>query len=202
MVKVTFNKYNKFRTQGGRTAAEIAREALDENGLFQVAVTECAGELTDHYDPRTETVALSQAVYSKDSVGAISVALHEVGHAVQHAERYLPVKMRQAIFPVVNICSKGWGFVLIAGILLEWLQLIWIAIILFGAVVVFKFITLPVEFDASNRAIRMINDKGYLVGEEITWAKKTLTAAALTYLASLIVMVMQMLRLIMRTRRR
>ncbi|MCL1788932.1 MAG: zinc metallopeptidase [Oscillospiraceae bacterium] len=200
-VKATFSKYNKKHTKGGRTAAEIAREMLDDNGLYHVQVTHQSGTLTDHYDPRTEVVALSDAVHDKATVGAIGVAAHEVGHAIQHATDYTPIKIRHAIFPVVNITSKYWYFVLLAGIFLEMHGLVMLAIILYAGGVLFQLVTLPVEIDASARAMRTLTVKGYLVGDELDGARKTLWAAAFTYIAALIMSLMQLLRLLARARR-
>ncbi|MDR0222154.1 MAG: zinc metallopeptidase [Oscillospiraceae bacterium] len=200
-VKATFGKYNGIRTRGGRSAAEIAREILDDNGLYHVKIVECPGDLSDHYDPRNQTVALSQTVHNNDTIGAVSVAAHEVGHAIQHARNYAPVKIRTAIFPLVSICSRFWYVVLLAGILLEMFQLVQAAIILFSVAVFFQFITLPVEFDASNRAMATIADKGYLNGDEIAGARKTLSAAAFTYIAALLVSLTQLLRLLASARR-
>ncbi|MCL2070946.1 MAG: zinc metallopeptidase [Oscillospiraceae bacterium] len=201
MVKSTFGKYNKVRTKGGRTAAEIAREMLDDNGLHHVQVIKQPGTLTDHYNPRTEEVALSDAVYNKDTVGAIGVAAHEVGHAIQHAVNYTPVKIRHAIFPVVSITSRYWYIVLLAGVLMEMMQLVMLAIVLYAGGVLFQLVTLPVEIDASARALKTLTVKGYLVGNELNGARKTLWAAAFTYIAALIMSLMQLLRLLSRARR-
>ena len=201
LVKSTFAKYNRVKTCGGRTAAQIAREMLDDNGLHHVRVVKHRGSLTDHYDPRTQTVALSETVYAKDTVGAIGVAAHEVGHAIQHGSNYAPVKIRHAIFPLVSITSKYWYFVLLAGVLLEMGGLIMLAALLYAGGVLFQLVTLPVEIDASARAIRTITAKGYLVGKEIDGARRTLWAAAFTYIAALIMSLMQLLRLLARARR-
>ncbi|MCL1904325.1 MAG: zinc metallopeptidase [Oscillospiraceae bacterium] len=200
-VKATFSKYNKKHTAGGRTAAEIAREMLDDNGLYHVQVISQSGTLTDHYDPRTETVALSEAVCDKATVGAIGVAAHEVGHAIQHATNYTPVKIRSSIFPVVSITSKYWYFVLLAGLIFEMYGLIMLAIVLYAGGVLFQLVTLPVEIDASARAMKTLSEKGYLIGNELDGARKTLWAAAFTYIAALIMSLMQLLRLLARARR-
>ncbi|MDR0197463.1 MAG: zinc metallopeptidase, partial [Oscillospiraceae bacterium] len=150
---------------------------------------------------RNQTVALSQSVHNNDTIGAISVAAHEVGHAIQHARNYAPVKIRTAMFPVVSICSRFWYFVLLAGLIFEMFQLVQAAIILFAVAVFFQFITLPVEFNASSRAMSTIIGRGYLVGEEVIGARKTLSAAAFTYIAALLVSLMQLLRLLASTRR-
>jgi len=210
VVKATFNKYNRVQTRSGRTAAAIAREMLDDNGLHNVQVVEHPGTLSDHYDPRSQTVALSQAVYSNSTVGAIGVAAHEVGHAIQHATGYVPIKVRHAIFPVVSFSTRFWYILLIAGIFMEASdelmglggRLIMAAILLYAFGVVFQLVTLPLEIDASARAMRTITAKEYLVGKEVTGARKVLGAAAFTYLAALIASLMQLLRLLARTRGR
>ena len=172
-VKGTFRKYNKMPSSRGMSAADIARQILDSNGLYNVQVTRVSGELTDHYDPRTNTVALSAPVYDSVSVGAIGVAAHEVGHAIQF----------------------------ILGIVFNMPILRGIGIGLFAAIVLFQLITLPVEFNASHRALATIKNQGILFGAEYTGAKKTLTAAAMTYVASLAVALLQLLRLIASSRR-
>jgi hypothetical protein len=196
LVKSTFNKYNKVRTQSGRTAASIAREMLDSNGLCHVAVVEHPGHLSDHYDPRSQTVALSQSVYGNATVGAIGVAAHEVGHAIQHATGYVPIKVRHAIFPVVSFGTRYWVIVLMAGMALEMMNLIWAAIAMYAVGFAFQLITLPLEVDASARAMRTISDRGYLVGKEVGGARRVLTAAAFTYLAAMIASLVQLLRLL------
>jgi hypothetical protein len=216
VVKSTFNKYNKVRTDAGRTAAQVAREMLDDNGLRHVQVVEHPGHLSDHYDPRSQTVALSQAVYNNATVGAIGVAAHEVGHAIQHATGYAPIKIRHAIFPVVSFGTRFWYILLIIGLMLEGAAhnveggtdsnfgstLIMIAILLYAFGFVFQLITLPLEIDASARALKTLGDKRYLAGKELTGARKVLTAAAFTYLAALIASLIQLLRLLaMRNRR-
>ncbi|MCL2036232.1 MAG: zinc metallopeptidase [Oscillospiraceae bacterium] len=202
IVRMTFSKYNKVRTQGGRTAAEIAREMLNDNGLHHVQIIKQSGNLTDHYDPRSQVVALSESVHDKDTVGAIGVAAHEVGHAIQHAVGYAPIKIRHAIFPVVNFGSRIWIFLLLIGIWLEKMELAWMAIILYAFVFVFQLVTLPLEIDASRRAMNTISSKGYLVGKEISGARKTLTAAAFTYFAALLASLVQLLRLLSMMKRR
>jgi hypothetical protein len=215
MVKLTFNKYNQIQSRGGRTAASIAREMLDDNGLHNVAVVEHAGTLSDHYDPQSQTVALSQSVYNKSTIGAIGVAAHEVGHAIQHSSGYIPIKVRHAIFPVVNFGTRFWYIFLMAGLGLEWFaasqearaggitalssNLILVAILLYACGVAFQLITIPLEIDASNRAMRTISQKGYLIGDEIRGARNVLMAAAFTYIVASL---MQLLRLLARTRGR
>ena len=201
-VKGTFAKYNKIRTLGGRTAAQIAREMLDDNGLGHIPIVRHPGNLSDHYDPRSQTVALSESVHDKDTIGAIAVAAHEVGHAIQHATGYAPIKIRHAIFPIVSFGSKLWIYLFLAGTFLEMMNLIWAAIALFAFGILFQLITLPLEIDASRRAMNTISKQGYLVGKEIPGARKTLTAAAFTYLVALLASIIQLLRLVAMSRRR
>ena len=184
-----------------RNAADIARQILDSNGLYNVQVTRVSGELTDHYDPRTNTVALSAPVYDSVSVGAIGVAAHEVGHAIQYAENYTPIRIRMAILPVAQFGSSAWILFFILGIVFNMPILRGIGIGLFAAIVLFQLRTLPVEFNASHRALATIKNQGILFGAEYTGAKKTLTAAAMTYVASLAVALLQLLRLIASSRR-
>ena len=195
-VKGTFRKYNKMPSSRGMSAADIARQILDSNGLYNVQVTRVSGELTDHYDPRTNTVALSAPVYDSVSVGAIGVAAHEVGHAIQYAENYTPIRIRMAILPVAQFGSSAWILFFILGIVFNMPILRGIGIGLFAAIVLFQLITLPVEFNASHRALATIKDQGILFD-----AEKTLTAAAMTYVASLAVALLQLLRLIASSRR-
>ena len=185
-VKGTFRKYNKMPSSRGMSAADIARQILDSNGLYNVQVTRVSGELTDHYDPRTNTVALSAPVYDSVSVGAIGVAAHEVGHAIQYAENYTPIRIRMAILPVAQFGSSAWILFFILGIVFNMPILRGIGIGLFAA---------------SHRALATIKDQGILFGAEYTGAKKTLTAAAMTYVASLAVALLQLLRLIASSRR-
>lgn len=200
-VKSTFRKYNRMPSSRGVSAATIARQILDSNGLYNVQVTRVSGELTDHYDPRTNTVALSAPVYDSISVGAIGVAAHEVGHAIQYAKNYTPIKIRMAILPVAQFGSSAWILFFILGIVFNISLLRGVGIGLFAAIVLFQLITLPVEFNASRRALVTIKDQGILFAEEYKGAKKTLTAAAMTYVASLAVALLQLLRLIASSRR-
>ncbi|GAE86844.1 zinc metallopeptidase [Acetivibrio straminisolvens] len=201
-VKSTFNKYSRVRNTSGMTGADIARLILERNGLSDVRVEMVAGKLTDHYDPRTKVVRLSQSVYSSNSVAAIGVAAHETGHAIQHSEQYGPLVLRSTLVPVANIGSNL-GFPLaIAGLFFGLPFLVNLGIIFFSLAVAFYLVTLPVEFNASSRAIRTIEDTGVLNYDEIDPAKKVLSAAAMTYVAAAAVAVGNLLRLIMLTKRR
>ena len=201
-VKSTFRKYNRMPSSMGKTAAQVAREILDSNGLYNVQVGVIHGELTDNYNPTTNTVSLSSSVYNSTSVGAIGVAAHEVGHAIQYAQDYFPIKIRMAILPFAQFGSSAWMLFFILGLVFDNHILRGIGIILFAAIVLFQLITLPVEFNASRRALSTIKQQGFLYGAEYTGAKKTLTAAAMTYVASLAVAILQLLRLIANSRRR
>ncbi|MEG0692730.1 MAG: zinc metallopeptidase [Oscillospiraceae bacterium] len=196
-VTSTFNKYNQFKTARGYTAAMIARQILDRNGLQNVAIEHVAGNLSDHYDPRTNVIRLSDTVYNSTSVGAIGVAAHEVGHAVQYATHYAPIKIRAALIPITNIGSSIALPLAIIGIFMGSELLSGIGIILFSAVVLFQLVTLPVEFNASSRAIKTLDEDMLLDSEELKGAKKVLSAAALTYVAALIVAIANLLRLIL-----
>lgn len=196
MVKTTFSKYSKVHNARGYTGAMAARAILDRNGLQNVGIEHIAGELTDHYDPRTNVVRLSDSVYNSDSVAAIGVAAHEVGHAVQQNVGYVPMKIRAAIIPATQIGSKLAIPLFFVGLVLSFEPLTYIGIILFSATVLFQLVTLPVEFNASHRALKTIENDYFLEGQEITGAKKVLSAAAMTYVAGLLMAIMQLLRLL------
>lgn len=194
-VSATYRKYSKTENARGMTAAEVAERILKGAGISDVRIERIEGELTDHYDPRNKVVRLSEGVYYSKSVAAIGVAAHECGHVVQHYNGYLPIRVRNAIVPVVNFGSKlSWPLILL-GVLFGLTNLVDIGIILFTLVLLFQIVTLPVEFNASKRAISVIRDTGILYGEEITGAKKVLNAAALTYVAGVIATALQVLRL-------
>ena len=194
-VKRTFRKYDEFVAQSGATADQIARDILRRGGL-PVGVEPVQGHLTDHYDPRDRMLRLSESVYGNRSLAAIGVAAHEAGHAFQHAQGYVPLSLRTSLVPVANIGSKmAWVF-LIAGFLFSWFELIFLGILFFSAAVVFSIVTLPVEFNASSRAIQILADEGYLTPEEIPASRKVLNAAALTYVASALVAILELLRLL------
>ena len=194
-VKRTFRKYDDFVAQSGATADQVARDILRRGGL-PVGVEPVQGHLTDHYDPRDRMLRLSESVYGNRSLAAIGVAAHEAGHAFQHAQGYVPLSLRTSLVPVANIGSKlAWVF-LIAGFIFGWLELIFFGIVFFSAAVVFSIITLPVEFNASSRAIQILADGGYLTPEEIPASRKVLNAAALTYVASALVAILELLRLL------
>lgn len=201
-VKSTFHKYAEYHSGQGYTAVMIARQILDQNGLFHVRIEMTSGNLTDHFDPRANVIRLSESVYHSTSVASIGVAAHEVGHAIQYSKGYLPIKIRNAIIPLTNIGSTLAFPLAILGVIFSFEPLITIGIWLFIAVVFFQFITLPVEFNASKRALNTLKNDNILVGEEYTGAKKVLTAAALTYVGALLVAVGNLLRLLALTGRR
>lgn len=202
-VKHTYKKYGQIMSRRGYTADQIARMILDQNGLHNVAVERISGNLTDHFDPSANVVRLSDSVYGKSSVAAIGVAAHECGHAVQYSEQYTPMKIRSAIIPITNIGSNLAYPLVILGIVLGGFRpLITIGIWLFIAVVVFQLVTLPVEFNASGRALKTLEQSGYLDEDELGQSRKVLTAAAMTYVAALFTAVAQLIRLIAISNRR
>lgn len=202
-VKSAFNRYSAVLTVRGVTGAQAAEAILHQSGIYDVKVIRIHGNLNDHYDPRNKTLALSDPVYGSTSVAAVSVAAHECGHAIQHAENYAPLKIRGSLVPVANFGSAiSWPLILFGIILGFNHTLITIGIILFSAVVLFHLVTLPVEFNASARGLRILAGNGMLMGDENEGAKKVLKAAALTYVASAAGMVLQLLRLLILTRGR
>lgn len=201
-VKNSFNKYSRIRNTKGMTGADVAKSILERSGLYDVRIERVAGELTDHYDPRTKVVRLSQSVYGSDSIAAIGVAAHETGHAIQHSVGYGPLALRSTLVPVARIGSNlGFPFAFI-GLLLGLPFLVNVGIVLFSMAVAFTLITLPVEFNASKRAIRTLEDTGLLDYSEVDPAKKVLNAAAMTYVASTAVAVANLLRLMLLSSRR
>lgn len=195
-VQSTFQKYSRVRSMSGMTGAEAAKRLLHSQGIYDVTVQAVRGNLTDHYDPRTKTVNLSEAVYSQTSVAAIGVAAHECGHAMQDNVGYAPLKLRGAFVPVANFGSKlSWPLILI-GLLLGASSFLQIGIWMFTLAVLFQLITLPVEFNASGRAVRLLGDVGILQGEEVDQTRKVLGAAALTYVAAAAASILQLLRLV------
>lgn len=198
-VSSTFSKYSKVRNSRGLTGADAANRVLAQNGVEGVAVEHVSGDLTDHFDPRTNVIRLSDSVYSSTSVAAVGVAAHEAGHAVQHANGYAPMNIRKALVPITNIGSTLSMPLIFIGLLLpvQYDFVVNLGIALFSLAVLFQVITLPVEFDASKRAIATLEQGGTLCGEELMGAKKVLTAAAMTYLAATFTAVMSLLRLLL-----
>lgn len=195
-VKSTFSIYSRVRSASGLTGADAARRILHMAGITDVTVVPISGSLTDHYDPRNKQLALSQDVYDRTSVAAIGVAAHECGHAIQDAQNYVPLSLRSAIVPVANIGSTLSWPLFLAGLILSIRPLLTLGILLFSFAVLFQLVTLPVEFNASARALKMLGSSGMLGADEVKDAKKVLTAAALTYVAALASSILQLLRLI------
>ncbi len=195
-VNSTFKKFSSVGNRRGYTAAQVARKILDMNGLRNVSIERVAGNLTDHFDPKANVVRLSDSTHDSSSVAALGVAAHEVGHAVQHAEGYSPIKLRNAIVPVVQIASYAAWPLALFGILLSFDGLANFGVLLFGAVVLFQLITLPVEFNASSRALRTLENNAILDDDELKASKKVLSAAAMTYVAAAAVAVANLLRLL------
>lgn len=201
-VKSVFGRYSQVRSHSGMTGREAAEKILRANGIYDVQVQHVAGNLTDHYDPRSKILRLSDATYQSASVAAIGVAAHECGHAVQHHVGYAPLKIRGALVPVANFGSMAAWPLIIMGLFINGrssLLLINLGILLFSAAVLFQIVTLPVEFNASKRAVQVLEKTGMLYPEEVTATKKVLGAAALTYVASAASMILQLLRLLLLT---
>lgn len=195
-VNSTFRKYAKVNNRFGYTGAEAARRILDMNGLHSVKIEHIGGDLTDHFDPKANVVRLSDATYNSQSVGSIGVAAHEVGHAIQHATGYSPIRFRNAIVPVVNVCNMLSMPILLLGLFLSY-TLVELGIILFSATVIFQLVTLPVEFNASRRALRTLETQNMLAADELKGASKVLKAAALTYVAAAVSSILSLLRIIL-----
>ena len=197
-VNSTFNKYSKVRSMTGMTGEDAAKRLLNSQGIYDVTVRPVKGQLTDHYDPRTKTVNLSESVFHSTSVAAIGVAAHECGHAMQDNVGYVPLKLRGAIVPVANIGSQAAFPLIIIGVLIGGMgsPLVNIGLILFSLAVIFQLITLPVELNAARRAITLLDQVGILGGQEVNQTRKVLGAAALTYVAALAASVLQLLRLV------
>lgn len=196
-VRGTFNKYSKIRNYRGYTANQVAEQILHSAGIYDVRIERIRGNLTDHYSPNEKVLRLSDATYGQTSVAAIGVAAHECGHAIQHQEGYAPLKLRAASVPLANIGSWISWPVIIIGLLLGYIGLAKLGIFLFTFVVAFQLITLPVEFDASARALRILDQDNILEGDEHKGTTKVLKAAALTYVAALFSTILQLLRLVL-----
>lgn len=201
-VNSTFKKYSKQYASRGITGAQAAQQVLRSHGITNVRIDRVSGNLTDHFDPRTNIIRLSDGVYDSTSTAAIGVACHEAGHAVQYAQNYFPMQLRAAIIPITNIGSKLAMPLILLGVIFTFLEyasfaFIYIGIACFGLSLLLQLVTLPVEFNASNRALRAIEDCAMLSGSELAGARKTLRAAAMTYLAAVAVSLAQVLRLIL-----
>lgn len=201
-VSGAFSRYSAVRNSRNMTGADVARRILDDSGLNDVRVVPTRGRLTDHYDPRDRTLYLSPDVYYQPSIAAVGVAAHEAGHAIQHGVGYAPLALRNGLVPIAQLGSTLAMPLFIAGLLFGAGFLMNLGIIFFGAAVAFQVITLPVEFNASSRAVELLAERGYLVGEELQGARTVLTAAALTYVAATAMALAQLLRLLALSRRR
>lgn len=194
-VNSTYRKYSKVNSRRGMTGADAAYKLLMLNGITDVKIKRISGNLTDHYNPKTKEICLSEGVFNSRSVAAIGIACHEAGHACQHAFGYAPLKLRNAVIPVTRIGSSLGIPLALLGMIIYSDTLIYVGLILYAAVAVFQLITLPVEFNASKRALQTIESNAFLEGEEYTGAKRVLTAAAMTYVAALVSAVATLLRL-------
>ncbi len=192
-IKRTYSKWSDVPVSSGMTGAEAARRMLDNNGLYGVGIDMIRGELSDNFDPRTNTLHLSQAVYNGRTVSATAIACHEAGHAIQHATGYTPIKIRTAIVPVASFASNAWIILLLIGFFLNMIGLVWAAIIMYACVVLFQLVTLPVEFDASGRALKTISTTMPLSHEQNEGASAVLRAAAFTYVAAALASLLQLL---------
>ena len=201
-VKNTYAEYSRIPTRLGRSAASVVDDLLRRNGNHKVRIGHVSGQLTDHYNPGNETLNLSDGVYASNSVAALGIAAHEADHAMQKHEGYAPLTIRTMIVPAVNICSGLSTPLFFLGLLMSWEPLLTLGILLFAASTVFALVTLPVEFNASNRAVAMLVDGGYVNGEEERGVRKVLNAAALTYVAAAVTSMLSLLRLVMIANRR
>ena len=202
MVKSRYNKFSKIASARGLTGADAARAVLEANGVYNVGIGRVSGELTDHYNPQSNVINLSSGVYGSKSIAAIGIAAHEAGHALQYAENYSPIKFRMSLVPICNIGSRLGPILIIVGALLSYAAaslvsigtlLYFAGLVIFSAVALFQLVTLPVELNASNRAIKSLERYNILDGDELKGAKKVLVAAALTYVAALFTAIMQIL---------
>ena len=199
-VKTTYSKMSRVMNSRGLTGAQAAAEVLRYYGITDVRLEQVSGTLTDHYDPKDNVIRLSQGVYGVSSIAAVGIACHEAGHAAQHAEAYKPIAVRNALLPVANIGSASGLWIALLGLAMNWTIVIQIGIILYAFVALFQLVTLPVEFNASSRALKVIEETNMLQGEEYNGAKKVLSAAAMTYVAALLVSIMSLLRVLLRAK--
>ena len=196
-VSMTYSKTKKIKNINNLTGSEVARQILDNNGLSNVKVVETPGSLSDHYDPRSKVVRLSQDIYYGSSITSVSVAAHECGHAIQDKDKYIFMNIRSSIVPLVNFASYAGYFAIVIGFMASAMNLVWIGIIMECIILLFQLVTLPVEFNASNRAVRILEDRGLLRQEELGMCKKVLSAAAMTYVAAAASSIISLLRLVL-----
>ena len=200
-VQITFNKFNEIESDNGQSAQVIARNILDQVGLHDIKIIQTRGHLTDYYHPKKKVIALSQSVYNNSSISAIGVALHEVGHALQYKNGYLPIKIRNFIIPICNFANRLLWFMIVLGAIFFYSNLgqvfLWIGIGIFALSVLLNLITLPVEYDASRRAIKILGSTQILNEEELYGARQVLKSAGLTYVAGLVISILNLLRLLL-----
>lgn len=201
-VSSAFRKYSAVHARSSMSAEDVARSMLNQAGCGNVSIRSVSGNLTDHYDPRNNTLRLSDGVYGSSSVAAIGIAAHECGHAMQQHEGYAPLVLRSALVPVVNLGSNLYFPIFLLGLLFSWEPLIYVGIACFALTLVFSLVTLPVEFNASGRALRVLDQQGYLSSEEMDGARAVLNAAAMTYVAAAISSLLQLVRLLIIARNR
>lgn len=195
-IKSSYARYSRVFSRNGYTGGQVARMILDSYGLYDIPIYTVRGHLTDHYDPSRRVVNLSSDVYNSSSLASIGVAAHEIGHAIQHSVGYTPIKIRMALVPIANIGSQASWLLFVLGLVMSFTPLVNFGIILFSATVVFQLVTLPVEFNASRRAIEILQAKNILYEDEIKGAKSVLTSAALTYVAAAVTAILQLVRLL------
>ena len=193
----SYNKYKKVNNTKGITGAEVARRLLDKHGLQDIKVQATSGELSDHYDPKARVIRLSEGIYDKATVAAVAVACHECGHAIQDKNKFLFLRIRSSLVPVVNFCSYAGYIAIVLGGILSMMGLIWAGIIAEVIILLFQLVTLPVEFDASKRGLNEVKEEGFLTENELSGGKVMLTSAALTYVASVATAIIQILRLVL-----
>lgn len=196
-INSNYRKYSSVYARGGMTAAQVSEMILRQNGIFDVTVQRISGNLTDHYDPKRRVISLSEGVYSSTSIAAIGIAAHETGHALQHETGYFPIKIRMAIVPITNIGSMLGIPLAFIGLLISSDLLVNIGLLLFSLVAIFQLVTLPVEFNASGRALKILKSQAILASDELVGAKKVLSAAALTYVAAFLSSLANLLRLLL-----
>lgn len=197
MVKTSYSKYSKMANRKGLTGAQAAQALLRSNGVYDVRIERVSGELTDHYDPKANVIRLSQGVYDSSSVAAVGIACHEAGHALQYSSEYAPIKLRMTIIPICNVASNIAFPLFLIGFILNFYELALAGVVAFAVATLFQLVTLPVEFNASRRAMETIRSEGLLYDDEATGARKVLTAAAMTYVAALAVSLANLLRFVL-----
>lgn len=197
MVKTSYSKYSKMANRKGLTGAQAAQALLRSNGVYDVRIERVSGELTDHYDPKANVIRLSQGVYDSSSVAAVGIACHEAGHALQYSSEYAPIKLRMTIIPICNVASNIAFPLFLIGFILNFYELALAGVVAFAVATLFQLVTLPVEFNASRRAMETIRSEGLLYDDEAAGARKVLTAAAMTYVAALAVSLANLLRFVL-----